>query len=822
MGAQTKASLIKEVDKLLKENKRLTQKLNVLARKEENLHEENLFSVIFNNLDIGIALVGLDGIPIMCNKQLTKIMKYTEKELKNMTFAQFTHPHDIDADLFLFNQLIEGKRKSYKLEKRYIKKDGAVVWGNLTVSGVYDADHKLKYVIGILEDVTAQKEIEKKLAAEEKLLKILMHNIPDSIYFKDLESKFIKVNHSKARKHGFENPDDLIGKTDFDLFDKNLASQSYNDEQEIIKTNNPIIGKEEKLIMKDGREYWVSTTKFPLNSDDGSMLGTVGITRDITNRKETELKLLFSEERYRSLFETSADGIFLMTELFEDCNQAALELFRCSKEDLINHHPAEFSPPFQPDGRDSVEKSNEKIHLALEGYPQHFYWVHKRKDGTLVDVEVTLNTLTLQDRKMLQATVRNISERIHAEKAQKAVYEISEAVNTSEDIDKLYKKIHEIIGGLMPAKNFYIALYDDKTDMLSFPYFVDEYDPPQPPKKLGKGLTEYILRVGEPTLIGAKKDHELRERGEVELIGAPQAIWLGIPLKLAGKTIGVMVVQDYENEKAFGEDEKLLLTFVSEQIARAIERKVNADAIKKYAEELRQLNMTKDKFFSIIAHDLKNPFITILGFSDLLLSDYNDLSDDEKIFYIEEMKKSAEVSHNLLRNLLQWSRSQTGRIEFNPRVVKLIDLLEENIHLLKPHAQKKNIVISVACKEDLSVFADEDMVNTILRNLVTNAIKFTKKDGTIKIYAVERRSKVEISIEDNGVGIEEKVKNELFSIAKMHSTTGTDNEGGTGLGLVLCKEFVEKNHGTITVDSKLGQGTKFSFTLPAEDGMAHK
>jgi K+-sensing histidine kinase KdpD len=275
--------------------------------------------------------------------------------------------------------------------------------------------------------------------------------------------------------------------------------------------------------------------------------------------------------------------------------------------------------------------------------------------------------ITLRGKEVLQATVRDISDQINAAKIESAIYKISEAAHTSQDIDILYKRIHEIISELMPAKNFYIAQYDNKTNVISFPYFVDEFDPPQEPKPFGKGLTEYVINKGEALLINAQKDLELRESGEVELIGAPQAIWLGIPLKLAGRTLGVMVVQDYENENAYGDSEKNLLNFVSEQITQAIDRKKNAEAVIKYTEELMQSNKTKDKFFSILAHDLRNPFITILGFSDLLISDYNELTDEERLFYVEEMKKSAEISHNLLQNLLQWSRSQTGRIEFRRR-----------------------------------------------------------------------------------------------------------------------------------------------------------
>jgi PAS domain S-box-containing protein len=540
----------------------------------------------------------------------------------------------------------------------------------------------------------------------------------------------------------------------------------------------------------------------------------VAIYDDVTSKKQAEETILQERERYQVLFENSADGILLMTDVFEDCNNAALRIFGCTKEEIIGHHPAEFSPEYQPDGSNSIIKSNEKIKLALSGEPQKFYWQHKRKNGELVDVEVALNSVILQGKKLLQATLRDITERLYAERLQNVMYKISEAAQTSEDINKLYKNLHEIISELLPVKNFYIALYDDKNDLLTFPYFVDEYDPPQPPKKLGRGMTEYVIRLGEAALIDAKMDLELREKGEVELIGAPQAIWLGVPLKLNGKVIGVMVVQDYENENAYGEREKQLLIFVSEQITQAIIRKQNTEAIKKYADELNQLNITKDKFFSIIAHDLKNPFITILGFSELLLNDFSDLTDEEKIYYVTEMHKSAEVSHLLLQNLLQWSRTQTGKIEFNPQNISLFNSVNQNIDLLKASATKKQVNLINKIDESVFINADEDMLNTILRNLLTNALKFTNRDGSVTITSKPQGNMVEISVEDTGVGMDEATQKKLFRLDETITKTGTDNEVGTGLGLILCKEFIEKHGGKIYVESQPGKGSNFIFTLP--------
>lgn len=943
MAEKTKAELLKEISSL-------KRKYNALLKKSEadgsallQTEKETLFNIAFDNANLGIIIISNTGKIVGANSFITRNLGYSNEELSKMTYTDLSHPHDKDISIRMFKEILAGRRTTYQVEKRYIHKSGTIIWGRVSVTAIKGDNKKIKYFIAVAEDVSAQREIKSRLASEERLLKALMHSIPDSIYFKDRESKYLVVNYYKAKKHGYVNPEELIGKTDFDLFDEIHAVQAYNTEQEIIRTGIPIIGKEEVQTYKDGSTTWVSTTKMPLYNENNEIIGTFGITRDITGQKlaeraiienETRFKELFNNmssgcsiyeavdggqdfifkdfnqssenslnikkedvigrsiqkifagtsdfglidvfrrvwntgipefypmkeykdskisgwyenyvyklpsgeivaiyddvtekkraedalfqerERYQVLFENSADGILLMTELFEDCNNAALKIFGCEKEDIIGHHPAEFSPETQPDGSNSTLKANEKISLALAGQPQKFYWQHKRKNGEFIDVEVALNSVVLEGKKLVQATLRDISERIYSEKLQSVIYKISEAAQTSEDINNLYKKLHEIMSELLPVKNFYIALYNEKEDILTFPYFVDEYDPPQPPKKLGKGMTEYVIRKGEAALIDAKRDLELREQGEVELIGAPQAIWLGVPLKLKNKVVGAMVVQDYENENAYGENEKQLLIFVSEQIAQAIIRKQNAEAIKKYVDELNQLNATKDKFFSILAHDLRNPFITILGFSELLLSDFKDLSDEEKIYYIQEMNKSAEVSHSLLHNLLQWSRSQTGKIEFNPQKITLLEIILQNIELLKASARKKQIVLVNQVDSQIHVKADEDMINTIMRNLLTNALKFTNKNGSITISATSKDGKVEISVKDTGVGMDENTRKKLFRLDETLSTTGTDNETGTGLGLVLCKEFVEKHGGQISVVSELGKGSEFIFTLPLAD-----
>jgi signal transduction histidine kinase len=231
--------------------------------------------------------------------------------------------------------------------------------------------------------------------------------------------------------------------------------------------------------------------------------------------------------------------------------------------------------------------------------------------------------------------------------------------------------------------------------------------------------------------------------------------------------------------------------------------------------ELQESNNTKDKFFSIIGHDLKSPINSLSSFSMLLMDHLESLSKDEIKMLARDVDKSLKNLSTLLDNLLQWSRSQTGAIEFHPRDFDVNALLHGNKELLRGQAETKQIHIELTNASSLSVHAHLESVDTVIRNLISNAIKFTSPGGRVTVTAKEEGDEVIISVTDTGVGIPRPLVDKLFRIDVRHSTNGTANEKGTGLGLVLCKEFVEKNGGNLGVQSIEGRGSTFYFTLPA-------
>jgi signal transduction histidine kinase len=263
-------------------------------------------------------------------------------------------------------------------------------------------------------------------------------------------------------------------------------------------------------------------------------------------------------------------------------------------------------------------------------------------------------------------------------------------------------------------------------------------------------------------------------------------------------------IRSFEQEKTItGQNIEL------KELNISLEKKVD-----QRTKELKELNATKDKFFSIIAHDLKNPFNTLLGFSELMMNNLDTYDRQQIAEFVTIIHSTSKNAYSLLENLLEWSRTQTGRIELKPDVVNLFKLVEGNINLLDGIASNKDVKLINDVKSDATAFADHNMINTVVRNLLTNALKYTSKGGTVNVTSEVTDERAVIKVKDTGVGIREENLEKLFRIDVNYSTRGTEDETGTGLGLILCKEFIQRNKGEIKVKSTFGIGSEFSFSLP--------
>jgi len=418
--------------------------------------------------------------------------------------------------------------------------------------------------------------------------------------------------------------------------------------------------------------------------------------------------------------------------------------------------------------------------------------------------------------KVVTWVARDITDRKASENANAVMLNIARAVNISVDLNELFENIRTELSRIIDTRNFFIAFYNKETDTISLPYFKDEKDqfntfPAE------NTISSLVFSSKNSMLLTYNHIKKLADEGLIKIVGTPAKVWMGIPLLVEGDIVGIMVVQNYENPDTFNEKHLKLLEVISPQISLSIRRKQSEQLLRESERMLRESNLTKDRFFNIIAHDLKNPFNAIIGFSTLLTDEWNEFDDEDRFSMINSIKTSSENAFELLTNLLDWSRMQVGKINYNPEFLDISGLVKLTFSLLKPNADAKSIKLQIGETCDKFVWADPNMLTTVLRNLISNAIKFTQQNGLIKIQCSkmpEYPGKMVIGISDSGVGMDANEIESIFDIASNRSTQGTAGETGTGLGLALCKDFVEKNKGQIWVDSEKNVGSTFYLALP--------
>jgi len=432
----------------------------------------------------------------------------------------------------------------------------------------------------ILRFVREGKQAMKAITHEQYLLHALMNNISDSIYFKDKENRFVMVNRAKA-EHSGVTCKDMIGKTDFDFLPREIARQSLADDHYIMESGRSIIDKVEEIIHLNKIKHWVSVTKVPWYDEEGKIIGTMGITRDITERKKEEEALLKSQQEFVSLFNSSPEALVYLDEKGNiiDINPRFAELFGYTLEEIKgrNINNGMIHPP------NKIEEGEDLDKIALSKGYFNYETIRKKKDGTLFPVSVSGSNIVINGQlKGIIGTYVDITERKQDEKLHQVLYNISKAANSPISLDELYQSIHKELSTIIDTTNFYIALVDEKENKIFFPYNIDNTKPIHLPRTINhNSLVAQVIRTGKPIFVNQEmiKGEKFMEEFK-EWFGMLRKVWLGTPLKIEDKVIGAMVVQSYTNPELYSEGDIKLLEFVSSQVATAIERKRTEERIK--------------------------------------------------------------------------------------------------------------------------------------------------------------------------------------------------------------------------------------------------
>ena len=524
-------------------------------------------------------------------------------------------------------------------------------------------------------------------------------------------------------------------------------------------------------------------------------------------------------EEYNSILNL-VDSIFVVIDqnhVIRLINDKVCSVLGYEKNEVIGKYPADF---VSPDNKDRLNAQLVKQFSGQWNSNDYSEFPYVAKNGQERIIKWHDAFLRDNNGKIIYVlkSGEDVTEKKKKDKVQSTISRILAASNSEVNIDELFRFIHSSIKELMPAENFYIALFEKENNQIRFPYFIDQYDKVAPIKRFGKGLTEYVIGTGRSLLVNEDVSKDLEKEGEVMLLGSPSKIWLGVPLKIQNNIIGVLVVQDYEDENTYGEKEKDILELISYPTSRAIERKLLEHEREDLISKLKKLNESKDSLFSLISHDLRSPFNSLLGFSEILAMEYETLTRDEIKEYLNVIYDTSKNLYGMTNNLLQFSRFQMGRVDFSPADLDIKAMLNHSLKLLRGNTIKKRINVISSVPDGIKVYADEDMLNSILQNLISNAVKFTPKGGDIyisvnKLTDSNTKNMLQVVIRDTGVGLNNELIGQLFK-EHVQSTPGTDKEYGSGLGLLLVKEFVEKNGGEINVKSVLNEGSTFYFTLP--------
>jgi two-component system sensor histidine kinase/response regulator len=430
-AARVEQLVVKRAADLRQAKGSLEREVAERKRTEEILrNSEALYSSLVENLPVHVIRKDLDGRFTFANKSFCDLLGKPLAEIRGKSDSDF-YPPELARKYRQDDQHVAETGEVLECVEEN-KKDGETRHVQVMKSPIRDAGGNVVGVQVIFWDVTERRKAEAALEQERYLLRALMDNLPHSIYFKDTRSCFIRINRALANYFGLSDAADALGKTDFDYFAEEHAREAKADEEQVMQTAEPLLDKEERETWPDGRETWVTTTKLPLYNEQGEIVGTFGISRDITEQKRAGEALRTSEMKYRTLYDSSRDAIMLATpeEGFFSGNPAAVELFGCrSEEEFTACTPADLSPEHQPDGVLSTVKAQQMMAIAMEEGSHLFEWTHKRVDGSEFYATVLLTRMEIEGKRVLQATVRDVTDEKRAAEALRAAKEAAETAN---------------------------------------------------------------------------------------------------------------------------------------------------------------------------------------------------------------------------------------------------------------------------------------------------------------------------------------------------------------------------------------------------------
>ncbi len=637
--------------------------------------------------------------------------------------------------------------------------------------------------------------------------------LPGIIYEIDLEGRVVYGNKMGLDLFGFSKEDLKKGLFISDVFPEIAANMFMN--LQALKSPGEISSNEYFVKRHDGALIPIVTHSFAI-FHEGKKIGYRGTITDVSKHKHIEAEIIKQKAFLENLIDSTPEAIVITDPLgkITMVNKEFTNLFGYTYEEAVNEDIDDLIVPERL--RDEAFAITNLVSLHQKEVRQT---VRKDKSGNELQVSLVATGIIINKETVANIGIyRNITTEKKNQVLQEVLYNISSAALKQMDIKELYPTIVKELSKIWDTNNFFIALYDKKTETLSLPFFSDEKDSFNE-IPISKTITGYLIKTNQSVLLKEKDLRLLEESGEIDLVGTDCKVWMGVPLRVENNIIGVMCLQDYNNENKFSRDDLNVLDFIANQIAVAIQRRIMLDNLITARQKAEEAAQSKQLFMSTMSHEIRTPLNEVIGITNLLLQGN---PREDQMDFIKTLRFSGNHLLTLVNDVLDYNKMESGKIVFEQTQFNFNDFLEEIMRSYSFRSKAKNLDFKINKEGDLpeEVIGDQIRLNQILSNLLSNALKFTNQGGiTVTIREIERKegkSQMEFSVRDTGIGIPKEKHSVIFESFTQASSDTTRRFGGTGLGLAICKKLVELQGGTIKVISEPGSGSTFIFTLLLE------
>ena len=729
--------------------------------------------------------INFDGKILPINPAWERTLGYSCEELQSRNWIELVHPDDRQSTEIDLAKLKSGGTVSISIENRVQRSDGD--YRHLFWTLTSDRENS-RYCV-IVRDVTKQKNVETRLRESEKRFKqlaethsqetdflhALMDNNPDHVYFKDIESRFIRISRSLANRFGLKNPAEAVGKSDFDFFTREHAQQAYQDERTVIETGKPIEDKREKETRPGGQNTWISTTKVPIRDRSGRIKGTCGISRDITEYQLAGQVLRDSEVKWRSLVENAPDIISTIdidyTVQFINRLPSEVDL---TADNIVGNSVFDFLTEEHHDGfRKACQYVSETGEVAD-------YEVQGKLSGNWYSSWVAPIT---RDEEMVGfiVTSRNITDKRQSEtKLQESEERLRRAVLNA----PLPIMIHAEYGDIILISRTWTELTGYTSDEMRT---VSDW--------LGKANSEMSEKIQESLLqVNQDKGRTALQQYEIMTKSGEKQIW-----EFSSSLLSIQP-----------DGQRIIITMALDNTDRIKAQR----AMQSAKESAEYANRAKSDFLTNMSHELRTPLNAIIGFAEILRDEIVGPINHDQQECINDIRMSGQHLLEMINDILDLSKIEAGKMLLQLETFAIIEVVEEVKTIINALAHKKNIEVNLTFNRNKTIEADRVKVKQIFYNLLSNAVKFTPDGGKITIQFNITPTDLQVKVIDTGIGIAEEEQTKLFAPFTQIDASKSRRYGGTGLGLAVTQRLIELHGGEISVTSEEKKGSTFSFNIP--------